>query len=335
MVDLLPINMKGRKSFLFVPFLDNDIINNRGVKMNIKKVGMIGRGAVGTLFANLIQKEIGNENFFFIVGEDRIRNYEENPFYLNGKLCDFCYRTPCHAKPLDLLIISTKYPVLMQTLETIRPFVSEDTIILCLLNGISSEKIVEETLQKGIVIHSIAQMMDAQKDKTGVTYTKVGEIVIGTNKEEKQVALKEVSQFLEKVKIPYHIANDIIYEQWSKLMLNCGINQICAVYDVTYEGCQKEGKYHNLFIEVMREVAKVAAYQGVELTENDIQNWEKAVDGLSKDSMPSMRQDTRAKRYSEVDLFSKTIIDLAHKHHINVPLNEDLYHKIKLLESKY
>ncbi len=51
--------------------------------------------------------------------------------------------------------------------------------------------------------------------------------------------------------------------------------------------------------------------------------------------MPSMRQDVLAKRFSEVDLFSKTIIELSKKHHIPVPINTDLYNKIKALEARY
>lgn len=301
----------------------------------IKKVGMIGRGAVGTLFGSLIQKEIGNEDFCFIIGENRIHDYETKPFYINDELCTFRYVTPKLAEKLDLLFISTKFPVLKDTIEIVKPFIKDDTIIVSLLNGISSEEVVEKTLQKGIVIHSIAQMMDALKDSKGVTYTKTGEIVIGVNTTSKENTLREVNAFLDKVHIPHHIAKDIVHEQWSKLMLNCGLNQICAVYDVPYEGCQEQGKYRTLFIEVMKEVAMVAKLEGIIISEKEIEDWLVAVDHLSKDSMPSMRQDTLAKRYTEVDLFSKTMMDLAQKYQVEVPLNTELYHKIKEIENKY
>ena len=42
-------------------------------------------------------------------------------------------------------------------------------------------------------------------------------------------------------------------------------------------------------------------------------------DGLNPEGMPSMRQDGMAKRYSEVELFSGTVIPLAQKHGIDVP----------------
>ena len=48
-----------------------------------------------------------------------------------------------------------------------------------------------------------------------------------------------------------------------------------------------------------------------------------------------MRQDMLAHRYSEVDLFSKTMIDLAKIHHMDVPINTMLYEKIKAKENKF
>ncbi|NBK97915.1 MAG: 2-dehydropantoate 2-reductase [Erysipelotrichia bacterium] len=304
--------------------------------MEIKNVGMIGRGAVGTIFANLIQQTLGKEHFCMIADEQRVKYYEQTPFYCNGEVCDFNYVYDVKQfQPLDLLFIVVKYPMLKEALEIIRAFVKEDTIIVCLLNGISSEGIVEETLGKGIVIHSIAQLMDAVKSGNEVTYTNMGEIVIGSDCSHKMPALFCVDAFLTKVNIPHYVAKDIIHDQWSKLMLNCGINQICAVYDVPYGACQQVGKLRDLLISTMQEVAKVAACEGVVLSEEEVDKWVRAVDRLDAQSMPSMRQDRLAKRYSEVDLFAKTIIELSKKHHLDVPINRYLYDKIKEMEEKY
>lgn len=304
--------------------------------MTIQQVGMIGRGAVGTLFGHLMQETIGKENFHFIVGEDRYPTYTKTPFYLNDKKCDFLYVCPSEKViPLDLLFIVVKGPLLKESLEIVKPYIKEDTVILTLLNGIVSEQIVEDTLGKGVVIHSIAQMMDAVKEGNHVHYTKTGEIVLGCIDEKKHKAMLTVQSFLDGVGIPNHIAKDIINEQWSKLMLNCGINQICAVYDVPYGACQKPGELRDMLIQTMEEVKMIATLEKVKLAENEIETWLARLDQLSADSMPSMRQDRLAKRISEVDFFSKTIMDLAKKHNVAVPINTYLYEKIKEIESQY
>ncbi|WP_374048049.1 ketopantoate reductase family protein [uncultured Phascolarctobacterium sp.] len=48
-----------------------------------------------------------------------------------------------------------------------------------------------------------------------------------------------------------------------------------------------------------------------------------------------MRQDALAKRPSEVELFAGTIIRLAAKHGLAVPVNQRYYERIKQIEAEY
>ncbi len=244
----------------------------KGEMAMIKKVGIIGRGAVGTLFAQLIQKQIGKENLYFIPGKDRYATYVEEAFYCNDEKCDFHYVEHNEKKDhyVDLLLIVVKYPTLVESIESCKPFIKDDTIILCLLNGITSEAIVEANISKGVVLHSIAQLMDAVKVGNQVTYTKTGEIVVGTNDAHKLAALESVTSFFDKIQFPYRKTEDIVHDQYSKLMLNCGINQVCAVYDVGYGGCKVGAKYHSIFVSAMKEVQMVANAEGIAIRDEEV-----------------------------------------------------------------
>lgn len=304
--------------------------------MDIKKVGIIGRGAVGVLFGGLLNDKLSKENVCFIADERRTKYYRENPMFCNGELCDFTYTNDAEEfGKLDLLLIAVKYPVLRESLKSVKAFVGKDTIILSLLNGVTSECIVEEELQDGIVLHSIAQLMDSVKSGNQVEYTRTGEIVIGTPDKEKCPQLEAVKALFDRTGMPYHAAEDIFHEQWSKLMLNCGINQVCAVYDVPYQGCQDGGDYQTVFHDAMEEVRKIACMEGIRIEHDEIEQWMRAINGLSPMSMPSMRQDMLAEHVTEVDLFSKTIMDLAKKHGMDVPVNTMLYEKIKEKERTF
>ncbi len=50
--------------------------------------------------------------------------------------------------------------------------------------------------------------------------------------------------------------------------------------------------------------------------------WLNIIDTLEPDGSPSMAQDVKAGRKTEVELFAGTIVDLAKKHKISVPMNE-------------
>lgn len=118
-------------------------------------------------------------------------------------------------------------------------------------------------------------------------------------------------------------------------MLNTGINQVVMVQEGTYATVQQPGAARDRMIAAMREVMQVANAEGIDLNEGDVQGWLQIADGLNPDGMPSMRQDGLAKRYSEVELFSGTIIPLAQKHHLAVPTCAMLYQQIKEIEAEY
>jgi 2-dehydropantoate 2-reductase len=85
----------------------------------------------------------------------------------------------------------------------------------------------------------------------------------------------------------------------------------------------------------MREVLPLAQAEGIDLTEDDICYWLSVVDPLSPTGKPSMRQDTEAKRKTEVALFAGTVIELSTRYGLPCPVNRMLYDKILEMESSY
>ncbi|HBH13755.1 MAG TPA: 2-dehydropantoate 2-reductase, partial [Clostridiales bacterium] len=71
------------------------------------------------------------------------------------------------------------------------------------------------------------------------------------------------------------------------------------------------------------------------IEEKDIDYWLAILDSLNPEGMPSMRQDMLAKRYSEVELFSGTVIELGREHNLKTPVNEMLYNRIKEMEAEF
>ena len=133
--------------------------------------------------------------------------------------------------------------------------------------------------------------------------------------------------------VPCEIHEDILYRQWSKLMLNVGLNQVCAVYNVPYRGVQYPGTARDTMLAAMREAQALAAREGVTLTDADISAWMKMTVALNPDGMPSMRQDTLARRPTEVELFAGAMRRLGEKHGVPTPVNDMLYRRIAELDT--
>jgi len=300
----------------------------------MKKVALIGLGAMGVLYSDLLQKAIP-DNFFVIADQDRIARYEREGVYCNGQRCTFSYRSRTKAVPVDLLIVGVKFGGLQAAMQEAAPFVRKGTVIISLLNGISSEQLLQQAFPQAHVLYCIAQGMDAVKAGNQASYFNSGTLVLGEADGSKSGALLAVGQLFDTVGISYDYSDSIIRKLWSKLMLNTGINQVVMVYKGTYATVQQSGEAREKMIGAMREVMQVANAEGVDLNEADVQDWLRIVDRLNPQSMPSMRQDGIAKRYSEVELFSGTVLPLAQKHCIDAPVCTELYQRIKEIEAAY
>ena len=92
---------------------------------------------------------------------------------------------------------------------------------------------------------------------------------------------------------------------------------------------QTEGKEREMMKAAMRETILVANAEGVSLSEKDMNDWISIIDSLNPDGEPSMRQDSKAGRKTEVVLFAGTICELGRKHGIATPVNDEFLEKIQ------
>ncbi|WP_028829089.1 ketopantoate reductase family protein [Proteocatella sphenisci] len=306
--------------------------------MEIKKVVIVGRGALGILFGYHFTEKMGKSAVSFIASDDRIKKYNQEVSLCNGKVCDFSYISEdLKGEPADLVIFAVKSTRLEEALETAKNQIGDNTTIISVLNGISSEKIISDRYGKERIIHCVAQGMDAVKLGNDLSYSKMGELIVGIQSEDKQKRerLDSLCDFFEKVQLPYTREKDIIHRMWSKFMLNVGVNQVVMVNEGTYKTIQSPGEPRYMMIGAMREVVKLSEYEGANVTEKELQDYLSIVDSLDPENMPSMRQDGIEKRKSEVELFSGTVINLSKEHSVESPVNELLYKKIKEIESTY
>ena len=302
--------------------------------MDIKTVSVIGLGALGTMYAHYLHQRMPGVRI--VADEERIARYRSSGIYCNEKRCDFHYITPGQAQPADLLIFAVKQGGLAGAIETARDQVGENTIVLSLLNGISSEGIIGQAYGDAHMLLCVAQAMDALMTGGRLTYRNLGLLVFGDR--EKGVVsdmTRRVADFFTRMEVPHIVDTDMQKRQWGKFMLNVGINQAIAVYGESYADVQKEGLVRDVMIAAMEEVRALSQLEGIGLTGQDMDYWLGLIPGLNPKGKPSTQQDVEAKRLSEVELFSGTVLELAKKHGMDTPVNRELYTRITEMERGY
>ena len=287
----------------------------------IQTIAIIGLGAVGGMYADLLSRQYDSSQILCIADEDRIERYRQDGVYCNGCRLDIRYASAEEAFPVDLLVFATKYYSLQEAMTSAVNAVGPDTIVMSFLNGVISEEIIADRLHPRHLLYTTVQGMDAGKEGNQITYHHYGSIAFGEADgviTEDVLAVREV---LEKTGIPYTNPSDMKRQLYNKWMANVGVNQICAYYGCGYRGVQPGGEYRDMYIAAMEEARICANAEGAALTEEDLDHWLAVMDSLSPDGEPSMRQDTKAGRPTEAGLFCGTVAEIAARHGIDVPVN--------------
>lgn len=304
--------------------------------MQINKVAFIGKGGVGLLYGSMIAQALGNDAVEYVMDDARFERHANDAPTVNGKPCALKSVRASEAMPSDLVILTVKTTGLNQAIQTMERIVGPNTHIASLCNGITSEQKIAERFGWERTVLGICQGMDAVFLNGELTFTNTGEIRFGAAAGTDPETVAAIDKLYARCGIAHTVETDIAHRMWAKLMLNDGINQTCMAYGGTYGSATEQGsEQRRCFVSAMRETLAVANAEGIELTEADLTQMVRLIEGLDPAGMPSMAQDRVARRKTEVEEFAGTICRLAAKHNIQAPQNEWLYQRIRDIEASW
>ena len=284
-------------------------------------IGIIGLGAVGGMYADLLRRQYDSSQIICIADAERIERYRQDGVYCNGHRLEIRYVPSEEAQPVDLLIFATKFYSLQEAMDSAVQAIGPDTIVMSFLNGVISERIIADKLHPQHLLYTTVQGMDAGKEGNQITYLHSGSVAFGEADGGITKDVLTVREIFEAVGIPCINPPDMKRQLYNKWMANVGVNQTCAYYACGYRGVQPGGRYRDIYITAMEEARACANAEGVALTEEDLDHWVAVMDSLAPDGEPSMRQDTKAGRPTEARLFCGTVAEIAARHGIDVPVN--------------
>lgn len=304
--------------------------------MDIKHIALIGMGAVGTVYGKLLYDQYGPD-FTVIASGSRAEKLKTNGITLNKQT--FFPRVISaqddHTKA-DLLIVCVKNYQLDNAIEDMRPFVGDRTVILPLLNGVTSSDRLSAAFPNAKVLYGLCVQIDAVRQPDGVVNTNEGIVQFGyrenTDPAPEVLGTRDI---LKNAGINAQICPDMMRAIWKKWMLNVGVNQVSAVTRAPYGKIMSLPSNRILFHEAMMEVVALAKAAHIDLTEQDALEFETMLSTFSPYGKTSMLQDVEAKRKTEVDYFSGTVEKLGKKYHVPTPVNHVLFQLIRSIEQSY
>ena len=298
--------------------------------MKINKVALLGAGAVGAYFIWGLSEKMG-DNFCVVAKEERKERLEKNGIIINGKQYSLNVKEPQELKDVDLILVSSKQDALPGMLDDIKCMVGENTIVMSLLNGVTSEEIIGEAIGMEHILYSVMRIASV---RIGNEITFNPGITAGVFAGEKGISEKTerilaVEELFKDSRIRFTFMEDFVRDMWMKYAGNISQNLPQAVLGVGY-GAYADSEHVNFIASALwKEVVQVAKAKGISITEEF-----QLFVGANPRARFSTLQDIDAKRHTEIDIFAGEMVRMGKALGIEVPYCEYTYHLIKSLEEK-
>lgn len=227
--------------------------------------------------------------------------------------------------PGTTILLTTKVNASAAALAPIAPLVRDDTVIVCVQNGLDSEEIARRAVGgRGLVLRAITQFGAIFQSPGIVNYTASGYTLLEDGPRSAAIAT-----LLTACGLDGRVSPDIKTEIWRKLIYNCVINPITSITGTEVGGIA-DPRLDPLKRLVIDECLAVARTAGVEF----------AIDFLpvitetfsASRTIASMRQDLMRGRPTEIDHMNGAVAALGRRVGIDCPVNAALTAIIKAMD---
>ena len=308
------------------------------------KVVVFGLGALGTVFATFLKKD--GHTVYGITKDKYIPYFKNNTVSVEGIWGNheaqldgiFSDVNEIPDKEIDLVIITVKSYDTKQAVESIKPLVKEKTLVLIAQNGYGNyETAVEELREKHVLLGRVifgSQILRIGHAKVTVNAddVRVGD-PSGTIPEEN---ILKIVCAIKHSGIPASYDPDVYKVLWDKILYNCALNPLGAILECNYGTLAENKETREIMDKIIDEIFFVAKEKRIELNWRSSEEYKKHFyEKLilpTKDHFPSMYQDIKSGKKTEIDALNGAIVKLAKEIGLKVPVNETITNIIKAKE---
>ena len=227
--------------------------------------------------------------------------------------------------PGTVVLLTTKVNASETALAPMADLVRDDTVIVCVQNGLDSEAIARRAVRgRCLVLRAITQFGAIFQSPGLINFTASGDTLL-----EDGPPSAAIAGMLTACGLEGRVSTDIKTEVWRKLIFNCVINPITAIIGSEVGGIA-DARLDPLKRLVIDECLAVARTEGVDFT-IDFLTTIAEVFGSSR-TIASMRQDLMRGRPTEIDHMNGAVADLGRRAGIDCPVNASLAVIIKAMD---
>jgi 2-dehydropantoate 2-reductase len=226
------------------------------------------------------------------------------------------------AGQFDVVLLAVKWPALEEACDELQRVLTPEGVVLPFLNGLSSEQVVASYVGAQRTMAAVAYM-SAGLLAPGEIYvhgnTRVGIAAYRPGQDE---WLAKLGKLFAAAQLPVRTHPDQRSMLWEKMIWNAPFNAICAL--TRKNAGDALTLVPELVREAMREVIAVARAEGVQIPDVMVDVMLQVSRSEYPKTEPSMLQDVRAGRSTEVDILQGAVAERGKELGVDTPVMRTL-----------
>ena len=292
------------------------------------KVAVAGVGAMGTRFA-LKLKQAGNDVTVVDGWQERVASLKKDGLRANLDGQEVTVKVPAYGQwevprdhHFDLVLFFTKSMQLEQLVRDMLPAFDDDTLALCLMNGIGHEKTLEKYLPKERVFLGNTMWTAQMTRPDHVLLEDDGTCELSNVEpgEPQRSQAKELVKVFKAAGLKPRLLDDPRYSVFRKGCVNGTLNTLCTLFECNLTEYSKTSHAHEMVVKIVKEFAAVGAKEGVNLDVAEVVDHVEASYDVIGAHYPSMYQDlVKNNRRTEIDYMNGYVSTHGKKYGVATP----------------
>jgi 2-dehydropantoate 2-reductase len=314
--------------------------------MNKKHIVIIGLGGVGGYFGFKINQrnEINKEHkISFIARAETYKKVKEKGLTLlslehknSTTNPNAIYQSISEIEKPDLVLICVKEYDLENVCNQLSNVITEDTIVLPMMNGADIYDRIHTIIPNNIILPSCVYVASHIKEKGVVEHKgKAGMLIFGKDPKHTTKNIDWMVDLLEKSEIKFEYKENSLVDIWTKFIFIASFGLVTAKYNSSIGSvCLIESQKEEA-TKIMGEIKSIATKKGIHLHDNIIlKTFEKAATFPTK-TPTSLQLDVNSrKENNELELFAGAIIKYGKEMNISTVYTEKIYQEITATSNK-
>ncbi|MFD1094700.1 ketopantoate reductase family protein [Salegentibacter chungangensis] len=309
--------------------------------MNKKHIAVVGTGGVGGYFGfklNKTNETTRRHKISFTARGETYRILKENGLSLlspehseNRTRPDEIYGEIAEIRNPHLVLICVKEYDLENVCRQLSGVISEETILLPMMNGADIHERIRSIIPHNIILPSCVYVASHIKEKGIIEHHgKPGKLIFGKDPEHLSEDVDWVAELIRESNIDYEFRKSALTDIWTKFIFIASVGLVSAKHNSSIGAVFAEEHQKKEAIAIMREVKLIADKKQIYLPEDIIQKTVEKAAAFPFGTPTSLQIDINSgKEENELELFAGTIIRYGAELQVDTSSTKKIYQQLK------